>query len=218
MNRGHAVHFPSALFVTGTDTGVGKTVVAASLVAGLDAVYWKPVQSGLLEPTDTETVRRLTGHAGASFLPETYRLTQPLSPHASAALDGVAIDLAAIRPPVVPEGRHLVVEGAGGVLVPLNDRFLMIDLIAALAMPVLVVARSTLGTINHTLLTLQALRGAGIEILGVVLNGPRHPGNRQAIEQYGQVAVLGEIETFAVLDGVDWRDVFTHVFGDRTEP
>jgi malonyl-CoA O-methyltransferase len=177
------------VFVTGTDTDVGKTVVAACMARALGADYWKPVQTGAaVDAGDTATVAALSGartHAPA------YVFGEPLSPHAAAALEGAEVRLSAIRVPSTD--RPLVVEGAGGALVPLNDRVLMIDLMAALALPVVVVARSTLGTINHTLLTLQALRSRGIEVLGVVLNGPPAASNREAIERYGRVRVLAEI-------------------------
>ncbi|MBM3131857.1 MAG: dethiobiotin synthase [Chloroflexi bacterium] len=164
------IEFPRRLFITGTDTGIGKTVVSAILMAGLDGTYWKPVQSGTEEGSDTEWVRRATGLPMSHFLPETYGLKRPLSPHASAAMEGVRIELDAFR---VPETKgHLIVEGAGGIMVPLNDRHLMVDLMKRLGFPVLLVARRTLGTINHGLLSLEQLRRHGIEVFGVVMNGP----------------------------------------------
>lgn len=204
------VDFPERFFVTGTDTGVGKTVVAAILTAGLGADYWKPIQSGTEEGSDTETVRELTKLPADRFWPESYRLPAPLSPHAAAALAGVTIDLARCRIPAAAAPR-LVVEGAGGVLVPLNNHEYMVDLMRQLALPVLLVARSTLGTINHTLLSLAALRGHGLELLGVVLNGPRHEGNRAAISHYGQVPVVGELLP-QELAGKDLRAVFHEIF------
>ena len=182
-------------FITGTDTNIGKTVIAAALALKLGATYWKPVQTGTLTDDDTTTVAQLTG---VSVAAPRFRLPEPLSPHAAAALAGVRIALADLLPP--PEARPLVVEGAGGVLVPLNETQLMIDLIAALGFPAIVVARSTLGTINHTLLTLQALRMREIPVAGVVLNGPLNPGNREAIETYGQVRIIGEVEPVPELD------------------
>lgn len=177
--------------MTGTDTGVGKTVVSAALALKWKAAYWKPVQSGLL--TDSEWVRQT---AGVEVLPETYRLKAPLSPHAAAKEEGVSISLEDFK---LPKNRPLVVEGAGGVLVPLNENTLMIDLIKKFSLPVLVVARSSLGTINHTLLTLSILRERGVPILGVALNGPQNLVNREAIEHYGQVKVW-EVEPVDRLD------------------
>lgn len=176
------------LFVTGTGTEIGKTVAAAALVKALEADYWKPVQSGADEDDDTAEVQRLTGcvvHA------PTYVLKEPLSPHEAARREGVTIEMGRLAPPETDA--PLVVEGAGGLLVPLNDSALMIDLIAALGMPSVVVASSGLGTINHTLLSLEALRARDLPIAGVVLNGPSNPANREAIETYGRIRILGEL-------------------------
>ncbi len=177
------------IVVTGTDTEVGKTYVSAVIVKQMNATYWKPIQSGT--PTDTDWIR---SHTDQPCLPEAYRLTQPLSPHLAAAIDGVEI-----IPPEVPDVSPLVIEGAGGVHVPVNDTMLYSDLFAAWELPVLVVARSTLGTINHTLLTLEALRAKQIPILGVVLNGPSNPHNKEAIARYGDVAVTDTFEEIPCL-------------------
>lgn len=185
--------FPPQFFITGTDTNVGKTVIAAMLTLGLGAAYWKPIQSGCEEITDTEFVRRVTGLDDSHLISERFRLTQPLSPHAAAALDGVEIALTDFRLPST-EKPHLIVEGAGGLMVPLNDRDLIIDLIRWLNLPVCLVARSSLGTINHTLLSLAQLRRSNIPILGVILNGEKNPSNRAAIAHYGQVPILGEVD------------------------
>lgn len=179
------------VFVTGTDTEVGKTVVSAWAVRSWRADYWKPVQSGSDDGTDAEEIRRLAEIDAARIHPSTYVLRAPLSPHEAARRENEWIRLRAFRLPETD--RPLVVEGAGGVLVPLNEKDLMIDLMARLALPVLVVARSTLGTINHTLLTLAALRRKGLEVAGVVMNGPANPANREAIEHYGRTRVLAEL-------------------------
>lgn len=200
--------FPKRLFVTGTDTGVGKTLVAAMLVAGLDGYYWKPVQSGTDEGTDTRWIREKTGLPADRFLPEAYRLKGFMSPHAAAALEDVRIDLESIRMPSPGPAAHLVMEGAGGLLVPLGDRWLVIDLIKHLAPPVLLVARSGLGTINHTLLSLEKLKASGIEVVGVVMNGPRDESNRRAIEHFGRVKVLAQIEPMAEINAETLRDAF----------
>lgn len=185
--------WPSTFFVTGTDTDVGKTVTASMLTLGLGGAYWKPIQSGLEPCTDTETVRQVTQLPDDHFHPERFRLTQPLSPHASAAIDGVSIQLTDFVVPQVSQS-HLIVEGAGGLLVPINDREYILDLIHYLGLPVCLVARSGLGTLNHTLLSLAALRAAEIPILGVILNGVKNPSNRDTIERYGRVRILGEVE------------------------
>lgn len=203
--------FPKHFFVTGTDTDVGKTVVSAMLTLGLKAAYWKPVQSGLEPITDTDYVRQVTGLDRSHFIPERFRLTQPLSPHASAAIDGVQINLSDFQLPSVSKP-HLIVEGAGGIMVPLNDRNLIIDLIQHLGLPVCLVARSTLGTINHTLLTLAQLRRAEIPILGVILNGVKNPSNRAAIEHYGQVPILGEVEPLAAINPDTLKQAFNRSF------
>ena len=164
----------AAWFVSGTDTGIGKTVVSAWLALHNRADYWKPVQSGIDEHgTDSERVARLSG---ARVHAEAYRLREPLSPHLAAAIDGVHIDLEAFRPPVA---ERLVIEGAGGVLVPLNAEHTMLDLMARLGAPVVLVARSALGTINHTCLSLQALRARGIEVAGVVVVGEPNADNEE---------------------------------------
>jgi len=177
------------VFVTGTDTDVGKTMVSAWLVKSWQADYWKPVQSGCLTDSDSDTVRKL--NPTAVFHPPAYLLKEPLSPHAAAERDEVRISLDAIHLPQTTN--TLVVEGAGGALVPLNEREMMTDLMAALGLPVVIVARSGLGTINHTLLTIEALRRRDIAVAGVILNGPPNAANRAAIEQYGQVRVVGEL-------------------------
>jgi dethiobiotin synthase len=178
-------------FVTGTDTNVGKTVVAAWLVARLGANYWKPVQAGNHPETDSEIVGRLTEVAADRILPEAYVLPEPIAPHEAARRAGIAIDMQKLVPPV--SERPLVVEGAGGLMVPLTDTALVIDLADQLELPVILVARSTLGTINHTLLSIEAIRRRGIPLAGVVVNGPETPHNRAAIERYGQVEIIAEI-------------------------
>jgi dethiobiotin synthetase len=186
--------FPEKIFVTGTDTGVGKTMISAILMAGLNGFYWKPIQSGLEEISDREWVREKTGLPEMHFFEETYRLTRPLSPHSAARRDGVRIELDSFIEPEVPESGYLIIEGAGGVMVPLNEKHLMTDLMKRVSAPVLLVCRSSLGTINHTLLSLEQLRREGLDVLGVIMNGPRDSENCEAIELYGEIKVLAEIE------------------------
>ena len=182
---------PKRFFVTGTDTGVGKTVVSATLCAALDAIYWKPVQTGVREGTDRARVLALSRIDRGRAVPEIYRFAPPVSPHLAARLAGAKIDLRKFALPKIPSADNLIVEGAGGVLVPLNDKALMIDLMARLNLPILLVARTVLGTINHTLLSLKALRGAKLEVSGVIMVGKKNIENRKAIEKYGEVAVVG---------------------------
>jgi dethiobiotin synthetase len=202
----------SGFFVTGTDTGVGKTVLSALLVAALDAVYWKPVQTGALEGTDRESVR-LWADVPESRLPaESYRFDPPVSPHLAAREAGVQIVLDSIKFPAASKNRPWIVEGAGGVMVPLNERDLMLDLMRHLGLPVIVAARTALGTINHTLLTLAALRSANLDIRGVVLIGAENVENRRAIEHYGNIRVIGHIPVLESIHRAALLDVFAAGF------
>ena len=180
-------------FVTGTDTNVGKTVLSALLVAALRAIYWKPVQTGTIEGSDRDSVRRWTEAEEERLPPERYRFEPPVSPHLAAREAGVRIALDNFAFPAAPTGPRWVVEGAGGVLVPLNESDLTSDLIRRIGFPVIVAARTSLGTINHTLLTLGAIRTAGLPISGVALIGEENIENRRAIEHYGQIPVVGRI-------------------------
>lgn len=183
------------LIVTGTDTGVGKTVVSSLIALKFRLDYWKPVQTGP-SPTDSDWVGSIVGRERVH--PEAYRLHAPLSPHAAAALEGERVSVAAIlrrRPE-----RPCVIEGAGGVLVPINETDLLVDFFSALSTPLILVARSGLGTINHTLLTLEALRRRGLSPLGVVLTGDDNPGNEDAIEAFGQTRVIARIPRLKSLD------------------
>lgn len=192
--------FPlGSCFVTGTGTDVGKTVVSAVLVQALKATYWKPIQSGLAEAAgDSATVAQLAGLSAERVVPPVYALRAALSPDQAAAAEGVRIDLAQIVPPSSLEV-PLVVEGAGGVLVPISARQTMVHVMARLLLPVVVVAPSGLGTINHTVLTLEALRSRNLPVAGVILNGPPHPENQAAIERFGAVKVLGTVPPLAAL-------------------
>src|SRR5215469_1174768 len=191
---------PQRFFITGTDTGVGKTVASALLCAALDAIYWKPIQTGMREGTDRDTVMRLAGLTRNRTLPEAYRFAPPVSPHLAASRAGVRIMLNKIQAPALAAEGNLIAEGAGGVLVPINETEMMCDLMSHLALPVLLVSRTSLGTINHTLLSLAALRSAHQEVRGVILVGKRNIENRKAIERYGSAAVVGFIPPLAKLD------------------
>lgn len=203
------------LAVVGTDTEVGKTVVSAIVLSRYASryrlAYWKPIASGAVEGRDVEIVHRLVA-GRVEVLDELYLLDEPLSPHLAARLEGVVIDPSSLQGCWRRHVRErpdldFVVEGIGGLLVPLNDEGdLLAELLAELALPCLLVARSTLGTINHTLLSLEALRKREIEIAGVVLDGPHNPENRWAIEIFGDVEVVGEIEPLDPLDpeAIEW--------------
>ena len=202
-------------FVTGTDTNVGKTVLSALLVAALDAVYWKPVQTGAREGTDRESVR-LWAKATEDRLPlERYRFYPPFSPHLASREGGIRIALDDFELPAAPAGRKWIVEGAGGVMVPLNERDLMRDLMQRIGFPIIVAARTTLGTINHTLLTLAALREARLPICGVALIGPKNIDNRRAIENYGNVRVIGHIPMLKKIDRAALLDMYEKHFDHR---
>ena len=188
---------PLRLVVCGTDTDVGKTVVSALLVQGLGAYYWKPVQCGLENGEgDRDRVQRWLNWPAAQILPEAYRFLDPVSPHWAAELasgdpqrPGQPIDPARLALPEV--NAPLVVETAGGLLVPLRRDLLQIDQLQTWGLPVLLVARSGLGTLNHTLLSLEVLRQRQISVLGLLLNGPDHPDNPRTLEQIGGVPILG---------------------------
>ncbi len=179
------------IVVTGTDTGIGKTVFAAGLTALLDGIYWKPVQSGIEEETDSEIVARLAGLSPERVLPEAWRLKEPLSPHRAAELDGVEIDADTLTLPVTE--RSLVVEGAGGLMVPVNRRTLYVDIFARWAASVVLCARTGLGTINHTLLSIEALRARSVPLLGVTFIGDEMADTQRTIAEIGKVRVLGRL-------------------------
>ncbi len=205
--------FPDRVFITGTDTGIGKTLTASILMAGLtNSGYWKPVQSGAEETTDSQWVREATGLPETRFYPETYRLKAPLSPHASAALEDVEIDMEEFWVPYLGSLERLIVEGAGGIMVPLNEEHLMLDLMKRLNYPVILVCKSGLGTINHTLLSLEQLRNQGLDILGVVMNGEPNSSNRQAIEQHGKVKVIAEVPPLEAITPQSLEQAFTDYF------
>lgn len=187
----------SMIVVTGTDTGIGKTVIAAALTRALNAHYWKPVQAGLDEGSDAGAVTRL-GVDPARVLPEAYRLITPCSPHLAAELDGVTIDPARLTPPAVP-GR-LVVEGAGGVLVPVTREWLYADQFAQWGAPVVLVARTALGTINHSLLSIEALRARGVPIAGIAFVGDANEDSEATIAAIGGVRRLGRLPILTPLN------------------
>lgn len=190
--------WPERIWVAGTDTNVGKTIVSAALVKHLNASYWKPVQTGAETDDDTTTVRQLTGFAEDKFLPNAMRFKAPLSPNQAAELEGESIAMRDIKLPAY-RGR-LVMEGAGGLLVPLNHHRTMLDLMRYYSSPVVLVARTGLGTLNHTFLSLHLLREMRLPILGVVLVGDPHPMNTRDIRDIGKVRILAEIPFMDPID------------------
>jgi dethiobiotin synthetase len=173
------------LFITGIGTGIGKTVVSAIVAEALRADYWKPVQAGNLDDSDTLKVRQLVSCTDVRFFEEVYRLKEAMSPHAAAELEGVELSVSAVcsefsRLP----SENLIIEGAGGVLVPLSRKELVIDLIMRLETPVILVIRNYLGSINHSLLTFEALRNRNIPIKGIVFNGQSNPSSESIILEH----------------------------------
>lgn len=205
------MNFPERFFVTGTDTGVGKTLVCALLVAGLGGYYWKPVQSGASYGLDSAQVAEWAGLDPSHILEEKYVLQKPLSPHLAAQHENLSIQPEKMLPPPVPG--TLILEGAGGIMVPLNRDTLILDWVRSLGFPVLVVAENKLGVINHTLLTVQALRSHQIPVLGVVLNRGVNKDHSQAIENFGQVQVLAQVEELIQVSPQVLEDRFKQLFG-----
>lgn len=198
------------IIITGTDTGIGKTIFAAGLTQALGATYWKPIQAGLSEETDSEVVLRLSGQP---TLCESYRLNLPASPHLSAEAESLIIDPAHLKIPDV--SGPLVVEGAGGVMVPINRHMLFLDIFAAWKAPVILCARTKLGTINHTLLSLRALQSTGCSVIGVVFIGHAETEVEQTICDFGKIHRLGRLPIMKQLTPEILRTTFSNAFDIR---
>lgn len=196
----------NVFIVTGTDTDIGKTVFAAGLAGALGAYYWKPVQAGIDPEGDKERVGALSGLPALHILPEAYRLTTPASPHLAARNDGVEISLDRLALPQV-DG-PLVVEGAGGLMVPVSESLLMIDLFAYWRAPVILCARTGLGTINHSLLSIEALRARNVPIAGIAFIGEPHAENERIIPLLGKVRCIGRLPHLDPLDAQTLRQAF----------
>lgn len=186
------------IVVTGTDTGIGKTVFSAGLAHLLGANYWKPIQAGLEGETDTEVVARLGSLSGDRIVPEVHRLRTPASPYHSAEIDGVRIDADSLAVPDTG-GRPLVIEGAGGLMVPLSLGTLYADVFERWRLPAVLCARTALGTINHSLLSIEALRRRHIDILGIAFIGERNAEAESAVCEIGRVRWLGRLPWLAPL-------------------
>lgn len=202
------------IIVTGTDTGIGKTVFAAGLTRLLDGYYFKPVQAGLEEETDTAVVQRLSALPAKRMLSEVWRLTTPASPHFAAERDGVMIDSKQLTLPTLD--RPLIVEGAGGLMVPLTRDVLYIDVFAAWRAPVVLCARTALGTLNHTLLSLEALQRRRIPILGIALIGDAHQDNERTLREMGRVPILGRLPLLNPLGPQSLSTAFSAAFAPES--
>lgn len=185
-------------FITGIGTGIGKTITSAVITEKLKADYWKPIQSGDLAQSDSLAIQNLITNPKTIIHPELYRLNQPLSPHLSAKLDGIEIELDKFRLPETEN--NLIVEGAGGLMVPLNGKELILDLIKHLNIPVIVVSQNYLGSINHTLLTINTLNQHQISIKGIIFNGDTNLESEDYILKYTGVKSLGNIPTLKQLN------------------
>ena len=181
----------TAIVVTATGTDIGKTVFAAALTAALDGCYWKPVQAGLDDGSDLERVGRYSGLPAERLLPEAYRLTTPCSPHRAAEIDGVTIDIDALEPPHCD--RPLVIEGAGGVLVPLTRQATFADVMARWQLPVVLISATSLGTISHSLAAIEALRTRNVDIRGIAFVGDAIEDSEATIGDMGGIKRLGRL-------------------------
>jgi dethiobiotin synthetase len=185
-------------FITGIGTGIGKTITSAIITEKLKADYWKPIQSGDLAQSDSMTIESLISNNQTVIHPETYRLTQPLSPHLSAKIDGIEIELNNFQLPKT--NNNLIVEGAGGLMVPLNDKALILDLVKYLKLEVIVVSQHYLGSINHTLLTINTLKQHNMSIRGIIFNGEENLESQSYILNYSDIKHLGNIPTLRNID------------------
>ena len=195
-------------FITGIGTDVGKTIAAAIITEALEADYWKPIQAGDLDNSDTLKVKGLVGNTKTVFHTEAYRLNHPMSPHAAAERDGVEINLQSIKLPT--SQNHLVVEGAGGLLVPLNRKATILDLMVQLDCEVILVSRHYLGSINHTLMSIELLKQKGLSIKGILFNGAENKDTESIISDMTSITVLGRIEDLEELS----KEVITSIAQD----
>ena len=186
--------FSKRIIICGTDTDVGKTIVSSFFVQGLKGLYWKPIQSGTEEGTDTKTVRNLLNLEPNRYLSERYKFKAPVSPHWAAEQESGFIEPSNLKLPDLDE--LIIIETAGGLMVPLNRDWLQIDQLKVWGAPIILVARTGLGTLNHTLLSLEALKNRNIDVLGIVLNGPPHKDNPKTLEQFGNTKILANLPIF----------------------
>ena len=186
--------FSKRIIICGTDTDVGKTIVSSFFVQGLKGIYWKPIQSGTEEGTDTKTVCNLLNLEPNRYISERYKFKAPVSPHWAAEQESGFIEPGNLKLPDLDE--LIIIETAGGLMVPLNRDWLQIDQLKVWGAPIILVARTGLGTLNHTLLSLEALRNRDLDVLGIVLNGPPHKDNPKTLEQFGDTKILASLPVF----------------------
>tara|TARA_Y100001933_G_scaffold171407_1_gene169437 strand:- start:819 stop:1475 length:657 start_codon:yes stop_codon:yes gene_type:complete len=188
--------------ICGTDTSVGKTLISAFFVRGLNSSYWKPIQSGSLDSTDSEFVRNISEVENHKIIKESYVLSEPLSPHWAAEIDNVRINLDKLKLPKIKGS--LVIETAGGLMVPITRNYLQIDQIKHWNLPIILVCRSSLGTLNHTLLSIEALRNRQIRILGLIVNGEKHLDNPKTLKTFSGLPIIAE---FPFLDDLNCNNL-----------
>jgi len=186
--------FSKRIIICGTDTDVGKTIVSSFFVQGLKGIYWKPIQSGTEEGTDTKTVCKLLNLHPNRYLSERYKFKAPVSPHWAAEQESVFIETSNLKLPELDE--LIIIETAGGLMGPLNRDWLQIDQLKVWEAPIILVARTGLGTLNHTLLSLEALKHRNLDVLGIVLNGHPHKDNPKTLEQLGDTKILASLPIF----------------------
>ena len=186
--------FSKRIIICGTDTDVGKTIVSSFFVQGLKGIYWKPIQSGTEEGTDTKTVCNLLNLEPNRYISERYKFKAPVSPHWAAEQESGFIEPSNLKLPDLDE--LIIIETAGGLMVPLNRDWLQIDQLKVWGAPIILVARTGLGTLNHTLLSLEALKYRNLDVLGIVLNGPPHKDNPKTLEQFGDTKILASLPIF----------------------
>jgi len=184
--------------ICGTDTDVGKTLISSFFVRGLKSFYWKPIQSGIETETDSQSILRLSGIKKEKILKEAYIFEKPVSPHWAAEIDGKKIDINLLKLPKIDGS--IVIETAGGLMVPITRNFLQIDQIRKWNLPVIIVCRSSLGTLNHTLLTIEALKKRNIKILGLIINGEKHLDNPKTLREFSKLPIIAE---FPRLNNID---------------
>ncbi len=195
--------------ICGTDTDIGKTLISSFFVRGLNSFYWKPIQSGIESQTDSQTVRKLAKVSKDKIIKEAYVFTKPLSPHWAAEIDQKTISFDMLRLPKV--NGPMIVETAGGLMVPLTRNFLQIDQIKQWNLPVILVCKSSLGTLNHTLLSIEALKRRNIEILGLVVNGEKHLDNPKTLVEFSGIPLITEFPHIKKIDSnnfdIIWKEL-----------